>query len=189
MYRPRLFVALALVGLAGLSWWFTERIADDTQGDSKRSGQRSPDHFVRRLEVTTLTPEGLPGRSLRADEVRHFLDDQSTELSAPRVTIHQESLPPWQITAESGWVSRDGEQVLLSGAVRIERGGTADDPPVVLLTSNLRFTPAEDYAETDERVTIDSEQDHVEALGMRAWLRRPGRVKLLSEVKGRYVPR
>jgi lipopolysaccharide export system protein LptC len=181
--------AAVLLLLAGLSWWLAERTAPDQPGDTGPLGERSPDHFVRDLQVTTMTPAGEPARSLQAAEVRHYLDDESTELTAPHVTIHRDELPPWDVTAERGWVSRNGESVVLVGAVRAERAGTPAQPPVVLMTDELHYLPYEDYAETDARVSIDSLQDHVEAVGMRAWLRKPGRVELLSEVRGRYVPR
>lgn len=189
MQRSYPITAAVLLLLAASSWWLAERTTPDRAGALKALGERSPDYFMRELELTTMTPEGDPARSLRAAEIRHYLDDESTELSAPHVTIHRGELPPWEVTAERGWVSRDGERVLLSGEVRMARAGSAQNRPVELITRDVRYTPADDYAETDARVRVDSLEDHVEAVGMRAWLRKPGRIELLSDARGRYVPR
>ena len=90
--------------------------------------------------------------------------------------------------AEGALVSADGDLVLLSGDVLIERAGDADNRPMRIVTRNLRVQPREDYAETDEKVRVSSNADWLNATGMQAWLRPPSRLKFLSQVKGYYVP-
>ena len=61
--------------------------------------------------------------------------------------------------------------------------------PMRMHTRDLRVQPRQDYAETDEKVRVDSDVDWLEAVGMQAWLRPPSRIKFLSQVKGHHVPR
>ena len=77
--------------------------------------------------------------------------------------------------------------VLLSGEVEINRPGSAEARDIHIVTRDLRVQPEQDYAETDELVTITSEQNWVRSTGMQAWLREPIRLKLLSQTRAHYV--
>ncbi|MCB1803263.1 MAG: LPS export ABC transporter periplasmic protein LptC, partial [Gammaproteobacteria bacterium] len=118
----------------------------------------------------------------------HFTDDDTTELQQPRLTVYQLDSPPWQVDADGALVSSDGSLILLSGEVAIERAGGSNSRPVRMTTRNLRVQPKQDYAETDEKVRVETDRDWLDATGMQAWFRPPSRLKFLSQVKGYYVP-
>lgn len=182
-------VAVALLALAAGSWWLTQGQDADTTPSGQADEGRQPDYYVKGLALTTTDQDGNPTRSLSAAELRHFLQDESTELVQAALIIHTGSGTPWQIQAASGWVSADGELVLLKGPVTLNREGGPDNRPLSLETRDLRIQPREGYAETEEKVTVISDQDRVEAVGLQAWLKRPTRIKFLAQVKGRHVPR
>ena len=71
----------------------------------------------------------------------------------------------------------------------IERDAYLSAPATRIVTRDLRVQPAQDYAETDEHVRVETDVDWLEAVGMQAWLRPPSRIRFLSRVKGYYVPR
>jgi len=182
------YLAAILIIVAAISWWFAPS-EDSTPQYAPESGTREVDHFIAGLDVTRMSDTGQPAHRLRAQNLRHFTDDDTTELQTPHLTVFQVDTPPWEVDAESGWVSTDGSLILLSGEVLIERKGDNDNRPIRLLTSELRVQPAQDYAETDEKVRVESEADWIDAVGMQAWLRPPSRLKFLSQVKGYHVPR
>lgn len=153
-----------------------------------QTGERQVDYYLRGLSTTTMGPNGKPARTLSAEHVRHFSDDDTTELKKPRLAIHQGEFPAWEVYSASGWISADGDLVLLDGDVRIDRAEGADNKPLHIRTSNLRVQPRQDYAETDEQVSVRSDQDWIDATGMQAWLRQPSRIKFLADVKGFYAP-
>jgi lipopolysaccharide export system protein LptC len=185
-FRPLL--ALVLVVAAVASWQLVEQTAPP-QPPVAHSGQREVDHYVTGFDVVRMTQAGQPAHRLRAASLRHYTDDDTTELGRPQLTIFQDDAPPWEIDAERAWVSADGSLVLLSGDVRIERAGGSMTRPMRMHTRDLRVQPRQDYAETDEKVRVDSDVDWLEAVGMQAWLRPPSRIKFLSQVKGHHVPR
>ena len=182
-------ITVALIGLAALSWWLTQEHITDKPAVEEQSAGKQPDFYIKGLALTTTDKDGQPTRTLSAQELRHFLHDSSTELVKAALTIHTDQGTPWQITAESGWVSADGDLILLNGPTRLTREEGPNNRPLSLETRNLRIQPREGYAETDEKVTVISNQDRMEAVGLQAWLKRPTRIKFLSQVKGRYVPR
>ncbi len=187
MRRFRPILAVLLVLAAALSWWLRDVPVPKGMTEPTK-GPRDSDYYIRGLDVTRMTPDGTPAHRLRAEQVRHFTDDDTTRMEQPRLTVYQDQAPPWEVDAEAALVSADGDLVLLSGDVLIERAGQGDIRPMRIVTRNLRVQPREDYAETDEKVRVVSNADWLNATGMQAWLRPPSRLKFLSQVKGYYVP-
>lgn len=185
--RRNLLLGLTIALLAGLTWW----LARDAEHDARRStgpqDARAIDYYLRDLRFTTYSEQGRPARTLRSPELRHYPDDDSTELDEPHLVIHKVDRPSWQVQAERGWVSPDGERVRLLGKVVIERPAGDDVRPMHIVTRDLRVVPERDYAETDEPVTVTSLDDRIDSVGMQVWLREPGRVKFLSQVRGFYA--
>jgi lipopolysaccharide export system protein LptC len=72
--------------------------------------------------------------------------------------------------------------------VQISRSATPANRPLQVTTRNLRYRPAEGYAETDEAVTVTSNQDRIDAVGLQAWLLEPARMRFRSQVRGHYEP-
>jgi len=188
MRSLRILLVLIAVAVALASWKLVQEEADKPRPNA-RSGPRIIDYYVTGLDVTRMTEAGRPANRLRAETLRHYTDDDTTELQQPHLTVYRDDSPPWEVDAEQAWVSADGSLVLLSGEVLIEREGNADSRPMRILTSELRVQPDQDYAETDEKVRVVSESDWLDAVGMQAWLRPPSRLKFLSQVNGYHVPR
>lgn len=177
-----LILILLLVSVA--TWWanrFSEPEPPPQPGDAHR-----PDYQVDGLTVTAMGPDGTPGRHLTTDQMRHYPDDDTTELDRPHLVVYAKDGPPWNIRSEQGWVGPDGERMLLEGQVRVDREGGPGSEPVHLATDRLRVQPKAEYAETDQPVRITSAANWIEAVGLQAWFGEPVRIKLLSNVRGRY---
>jgi lipopolysaccharide export system protein LptC len=188
MPRLHFLLALVLVLAAVVSWRLVQEEKPPSQAITT-SGPREIDYYVTGLDVTRMTVAGRPAHRLRAVKLQHYTDDDTTELQQPLLTVYQAEAPPWEVDAERAWMSADGSLVLLSGKVLIEREGDGSNRPMRIVTTDLRVQPREDYAETDEKVRVESDSDWLDAVGMQAWLRPPSRLKFLSQVKGYYVPR
>lgn len=186
-FRPVL--VLVLVIAAAASWWLARPADEGTASTATNRGEREIDYYITGLDVTRMTEAGVPAHRLRTPRLRHFTDDETSELEQPHLTVYQTDAPPWEVDADHAWVSADGSLILLQGDVLITREGDVDDRPMRIVTSNLRVQPEQDYAETDEQVRVFSESDWVDSIGMQAWMRPPSRLKFLSQVKGYYVPR
>lgn len=186
MRHPILLTALIIV-FAGFSWWL---VGTDAESELPRphDGPRLVDYYLRGLSVTTHNADGLPARTLKTRELKHYYDDDTTELTRPRLTFHQGDDPPWLVAAETGWVSADGELVLLSGKVDVDRMAAPGIRPMHLETRDVRLQPRQDYAETDAPVSVRSANDRLQSTGLQAWLAQPTRFKFLSEVKAYYEP-
>jgi lipopolysaccharide export system protein LptC len=88
-----------LVLLAALTFWLNRVI----QGDNPRGPQRhDPDYWVEHFEVRRFDIDGKLQHTLVADKLLHYPDDDTTIVTAPRITYHQ--LPPTEVSARMAYV-------------------------------------------------------------------------------------
>ncbi|PCH84066.1 MAG: LPS export ABC transporter periplasmic protein LptC [Piscirickettsiaceae bacterium] len=176
---------LLLAILAAGTWWlaFLQEPEPET---AARNPSHKVDYYLRHFSVLSLTDTGTAKQKLRAYYLQHFADDDSTELTAPNITMFSPDKPDLHITSDTGYISADGELVLLNGAVNIHRKATKDKAAMVIDTHNLRIQLANDFAETSEYVKIVSGKSTVEGIGLKAHFREPINIKLLADVRGHH---
>lgn len=188
MTRPRLghpwLIGIFAV-LAMAVWWLLDPPDDEPAPRGSAPGHVA-EQYSRDLRTVELDARGRPARGLESPHVVRFLDDHSSELEAPVLTVYKDGEPPWVVRAERGWVSPEGDRVLLQGKVSITRDAAPGIRPVRLDTTNLTVRPKADYAETAETVTMISEGSRVHGVGAQAWLGAESRIKLLSQARGHY---
>jgi lipopolysaccharide export system protein LptC len=177
-------LGLLLLILAAGSWWLKQHTAPAPQAQPRPA--HSADYWVKDLIARTMDEQGQPRQILKAATLHHYPDDDSTELQSPELLALDPQRPPWRVRSETGWVSPDGELVLLRGLVHIDREATADLQAVKIKTRDLRVQPKNEYAETEQPVFAESGAHKVQSVGLQAWLRAPVRIKLLSDVRGHY---
>lgn len=179
-----LLSALVLLAVAAITWWFGPR-----QGAPEIQATRDdtrPDYYLKGFTATQMGADGTPLRRLKAERMEHFPHDDSTVLESPLMTVFEPQRPPWTVESEQGWLSGDGELLLLQGAVEIHREQSEGVRPVHIYTRDLRVQPEQNYAETDRPIEIRSDNSRVTSIGMQAWFARPSRIKLLANVRGHY---
>lgn len=183
---PRQWLLTAVLALLGAAAWWLRPVGGPPPVEG--AAERRPDYTVERLVATQMDPTGKPKHRLIAEEVKHFPQDDSTELTAPRLTVFNPETPPWQVRANNGWVSTNGEQVVLRGDVHLDREAFATTRAFHLTTEELRVTPAKDYAETDRFARMTSGEDWLTSdRGGRAWLGESLRLELDGRVKGLFT--
>ncbi|VAX05488.1 Lipopolysaccharide export system protein LptC [hydrothermal vent metagenome] len=180
----RIVIGSLFILLAAGSKWLVQ-VTHDNEVEKVKSAH-TPDYFVDDFSISYMNIEGKLERTLSAEHMKHYPDDDSTELTRPHLVIYEADTPPWKIRSETGWVSGDGTLVLLNGEVKIDRAAAPGIRPLHITTSNMRIRPKEHYAETDEKTKLRSNHDVQTSVGMQAWLKKPIRIKFLSKVRGRY---
>jgi lipopolysaccharide export system protein LptC len=133
-----------------------------------------------------MVAQGLPARALETPRLTRFLDDQTSELETPVLTVYRAGEPPWVIRSERAWVSSDGYTAVLQGEVHISRDAAPGIRPVTIDTTNLLVRRQEDYLETAEFATLVSQGSRASGVGVQAWLGKENRIKLLSKARGHY---
>lgn len=153
--RPRpttnLFPLLLAGTLAALSYWLdlASRAPDLAQSGKLR---HDPDTIVENFEVRRYDAQGTLQHTMIAERMIHYPDDDSAEVSAPRLIWHRP--PPTTLTAGKAHITSKGEHVELIDDVRITRAGPAGGPATTLLTARMDVWPDDEIAKTTTPVTI-----------------------------------
>lgn len=176
-------IALAL--LAATTWWFSFIQEPDEPIKTDKLAHKV-DYYLRNFSMLSMTESGLPKQRLTATYMEHFADDDSTEITSPLMTMYTPNKPELRIISETGYVSADGELVLLKGAVSITRGSSKSLESMQIDTHNLSIQLPNDYAETDEFVKIVSGNNTIQGTGLEAHFREPINIKILADVRGNH---
>lgn len=170
--------------LAALTFWLDRTV----QGPLARrdgSTRHDMDYSVENFSLNRLGKDGEPQHVLAAVKMIHYPDDDSSHLTRPHFTRLGKDAPPLHITAQQGLVSRDGENVYLTGSVRVSREGGMGREPMTVDTEALHIIPDKDFAVTERPVTIRTPTAVVTAVGLELD-NKTHTMKLLSRVKGRH---
>ncbi|HIF17666.1 MAG TPA: LPS export ABC transporter periplasmic protein LptC [Cycloclasticus sp.] len=176
---------IALAILAAGTWWLAFIQEPETNAPTAKLGHKI-DYFLKDFDVLSMTLSGKKKQRIQAEYMQHFVDDDSTELTKPVMTMYTPGKPDLHINSETGYISSDGELVLLNGAVNIKRDALKNIAPMEIDTHNLRVQLLNDFAETDEFVKIKSGANRIEGTGLRAHFREPINIKILEQVRGRH---
>ena len=176
---------LVAVGLVVASTWLAQK-GKAPAPEAPEPVAHIPDYTVTRFTTTYMDETGRPHRRLRGEHMRHYPDDDTTEITQPRIVLHRPDGPPWRVRAEEGWAGPQGTEVRLRRDVRMTRQRPTSGE-MRIATPFLRVYPERDYAETDRPVTITEPRGRTEGVGMEAYLAER-RLVLLNEVFSRYDP-
>lgn len=177
---------LPLLGLLGVTYWLNQQVQPvAAQPDSRK--RHDPDAIMENFSAVKFNLQGAPRFITAAKKMRHFPDDDSTELEAPRLTTLTAGRPPIHTYAQRGLISSKGDEVFLHDNVRVVREASADREELTLLTEYLHVIPEKDLADTDRAVTVADAHNTVHATGMEMD-NNARTVKFLAQVKSEHVP-
>ena len=148
-----IFPLIVLGVLAFITFWIDSTV----KSDAKRidgSSRHDVDYFVENFVTTKTDLNGNLRNMLAATEMRHYPDNDTTELLRPRYTQFAENKPYTQIEAQKGFVSADGESVEFKGHVLIVRQAFEGRGEMRLSTDYLKVFPKTEFASTESDVVI-----------------------------------
>ncbi|MGB0129605.1 MAG: LPS export ABC transporter periplasmic protein LptC [Rhodocyclaceae bacterium] len=161
-----LFPIMLMVFLVGLTTWLQHATdLDQPRNDGKQ--RHDPDFTAENFTVHQLDAEGNIKYSLVGARMVHFPDDESTDLTNPRLT-YLANLPPLHLQAKWAKVSKDGEIVDLYEDVFGRRESTGSEAEMTFRTTELRVLPDDEFASTDAPVTLTQGPTVINGTGMDA---------------------
>ncbi len=123
------------------------------------------------IQLETLEMHYHPGAQARASE-------GTARPAAPSDEV-------WHLTSDRGEVRADGDDVQLSGNVRVTGPTPGTGTPLTLATERLRMHTPTEFIETDSPVTINWSGHELLARGLEADLK-DGKLRLKSEIHGKF---
>ncbi len=179
LYSLLLFITFA-------SWWLLQQQQEGSEVTPAKLAEHSVDYFSDGYKKVEMGSAGNPISILEAKSLMHYKDDQTTELVQCKITFFNADGSSWIIQADAGVLSGNGNDLLLNGAVHINRGRVENVRPVQINTSDLRVKLDTSYAETDNWAEIITPPDRTEGIGLQMIYSKPIQLELMSKVKGRY---
>lgn len=177
---------LPLLGLLALSYWLNQQVQPEAAKPDNRK-RHDPDAIMENFSAVKMNEQGVPRFIMSAKKLRHFSDDDSTEVDTPRLTTLSAERPPIHTYAQRGLVSSKGDEVFLHDDVRVVREAGADQEELTLLTEYLHVLPNQDLASTDRPVTIVGAHDTTRAIGLEMD-NNARTLRLLAQVRSEHVP-
>ena len=162
----------------------------EQQPPQEATARNDPDMYLVNAEVTQFDENGNLENQLTANKMTHFPLTDVTTLKTPNLKLYSgPHTAPWDIDAKNGRLLpksplRD-ESVELWDNVVADRK-QADGSFVNIKSQSLTVFPKKNYAETNDKVSIDNNQGQTSAGAMRAYLD-PGRYEFSSKDGQRVV--
>jgi lipopolysaccharide export system protein LptC len=155
-----IFPLIVLGVLAFITFWIDRNVQSDTK-KVDGSNRHDVDYFVENFVTTKTDAKGNLRNMLAAVEMRHYPDDDTTELIRPRFTQYGENKPYTQIEAQKGFVSANGEVVEFKGNVIIVRKAFEGRGEMRLKTDYLKVLPKTEFASTESDVVITQDPNTI----------------------------
>jgi lipopolysaccharide export system protein LptC len=157
-----------LLTLTLLTFWLryvTEMDAPKRDGKHRHD----PDYILSNTVARKLDLNGQLKYTLRAVDIRHYPDDDTTDLTMPRLTHqnHGSAKPPLTVSARRGHLSNDNKQVDLYEDVRIHRPPSGKYEELTATMNALTVFPDDEIALTKSPVRITQGKSWVKGVGMR----------------------
>ncbi|MCX7627190.1 MAG: LPS export ABC transporter periplasmic protein LptC [Methylophilaceae bacterium] len=179
------FALILLALLAGLTFWI-DRTVQPPQPKRDGSSRHDPDYTVHNFIITKPDRQGNPRYKLAATEMRHYPDDDTTELVQPTFTHYSTHKPAIEVRSERGLISANGENVYFMDNVKVVRAATAQKGELTVLTDYLHVIPEKNMLKTDREVTIlQAPRTVVRAKGMELY-KNERILKLFGRVRVHY---
>ncbi|MDX9950898.1 MAG: LPS export ABC transporter periplasmic protein LptC [Methylophilaceae bacterium] len=184
--RPAILLPLALLAiLAMLTFWIDYSVqAPEPKVDG--SNRHDPDYILNNFVTTRTDENGDLRYRLTAEEMRHYPDDDTTELELPHFTRFEVDKPFTQIEGKKGFVSSDAERIEFVDDVKVVRQAYNGKGEMVVVTDRLDVFPDEERAVTDRPVVItQAPKTVIHATGM-IYDKKKQTVELKNRVKAHY---
>lgn len=172
---------MLLTLLAALTFWL-ERATQVDSGASDGKKRHDPDFIVANLTLRQFNLDGSLKHALNAKNMLHYPDDDSTLVADPSLTFYAHAQPA-RLNARQARVSKDGKQIRLSDQVRMVRDGSADNPELVVTTTELLVYPDDGIAKSDMPVTITQGRSMLYGTGIEVD-NRAQTLKLMGRIHG-----
>jgi lipopolysaccharide export system protein LptC len=183
----RRFVPLAIAFIAALSLWLF-RDQPEKVPASIGHNAKAADSFMENFTTTILDQQGRPRYEISARAMAHYAYDDHSEFEAPRLVAYRPHDQRWTVVADSATAEQGAREILLHGAVTIQRHQDAQAAAnLEIRTRELKVWPNDNTAQTDQHAVIVRGEGTLQSDGLKANFH-DNELQLLSQVRGRYAP-
>ena len=160
-----LFPLSLLLVLTALTFWLRYATElPELRHDGKN--RHDPDYIIADSTLRKLDQTGQLTYTLKAADIRHYPDDDTTDLSKANLVYLYPKKPTVTMSADQGHLNKGGEQVDLYGDVRINRAASGKYEAMNAYMAELTVFPDDEKAFTKSPVLITQGKSWVKGVGM-----------------------
>lgn len=176
------FPLFLLALLAALLFWVNQSARAPSPVQDEDSRRAAPDYMIENFSAVRMDRDGVSRHLLSAKRMLHYPDDDTTDLEQPRFINTEPGKPAMQVDADQAKMSANGEDIYLTGNVRVLRSAGKGRRETAMTTSFLHLLPDDGIAKTDRPVVITEANAVIKAVGMEV-SNRTQVTRLLSQVR------
>ncbi|MBI4741681.1 MAG: LPS export ABC transporter periplasmic protein LptC [Betaproteobacteria bacterium] len=159
------FPLAVLLALAGLTFWLRYAIQlPDERSDGR--WRHDPDYIVDQPQLRKLDKSGNLQYTVNASEIRHYPDDNTTDMARPKMVAVHPGKPSVTMRAERAHLSQDGQLLELYENVRIRREATPEQAALEATMPDLTVRLDDENAFTRSPVVITQGESWLKGVGM-----------------------
>jgi LPS export ABC transporter protein LptC len=197
---PRVLRYVAAIAVIGVAYFIGLRGSDDDDADAANATSPDPGYAARDAQLIETGYDGRERYRLDARVIRQRTESGVIELEDLSMNYHIESegqtgaassstsADVWHLTSDHGEVRANGDDVQLSGNVRVTGPAPGSGEPLSLTTDNMRINTPTQFLETRASVKLRWSGHEISARGMEADLK-AGKLRLESDGHGHFFPK
>jgi lipopolysaccharide export system protein LptC len=136
----RTFIFAIVILLAGITAWMQNDLLKEPEDTEQVMAEsHDPDYYIENFTAVGMDTDGNRQYVLEAARMVHFPDDDTSLLDKPHVVQYIPDRAPTHAYSETGWVSADGDEVKMTGNVRVIRGRDSTGSGGVTTTDSLNI--------------------------------------------------
>ena len=136
----RIIIFSLVIVLGGITAWMQMSFLDESADEELVLAEsHDPDYYIEDFTAVGMDINGARQYVLEAERMVHFPDDDTALLDKPHVIQYEPDRAPTHIYSETGWISADGDKVILTGNVRVIRGRDGTGSGGVTTTEKLNI--------------------------------------------------
>ena len=138
-WPERIIIFTIVIVLGGITAWMQMSFLEEsTNEELVLAESHDPDYYIENFTAVGMDINGERQYVLEAERMVHFPDDDTSLLDKPHVIQYEPGRAPTHIYSETGWVSANGDEVILTGNVRVIRGRDSTGSGGVTTTEKLK---------------------------------------------------
>lgn len=160
-----IFPLSILLVLAALTFWLSHAVQLPETGRNGKN-RHDPDYIINDSQLRKLDKTGRLQYTLKAVEIRHYPDDDTTDMIKPDLVHLHPQKAPVTMVAERGHLSRDGKQADLYDNVQVRRAASGTQEEMLAVTDRLTILPDDEKAFTKSPVLITQGKSWLKGVGL-----------------------
>lgn len=145
------------------------------------------DAIMEDVNATIFNKQGKPSLKIISPSMIHYVENNVTEITTPKITIFREPAALWHIDSNNAQAFNGLDKIIFRDHVVVRHQDNPAQDETTMYTCSLTVYPDKKTAETSEAVSLIQPTAKISATGMLADMNE-GTIKFLSQAREEYAP-